>query len=166
VEHGPGVTLAVLSRAVGLSPPALLKRFGSKERLLFRALLPRRPPRWAHTLAQPPGPDPKAELARVLVELCEGFEQVGPAFAALRMSAVDVSEVFPRDQPGPSVLVRRQLTDWLERAGATGDVGCRADAAVGAAEARGFLRWVSPQLVDPSTDAAWAEALAALCLGG
>lgn len=43
-------------------------------------------------------------------------------------------------------------------------VGLSADAAVGAAEARGFLSWVGPQLVDDLSTEQWAVRLAKLCL--
>jgi len=164
VEHGPGVSLAKLSKAVGLSPPALLKRFGSKERLLFRALLPSGPPAWWQTLAAEPGPDARAVLVDVLTELCDTFVDVGPALAALRMSTVDVDTVFPPDALAPPVRVRRMLATWLSRAGATGDTEALADAMVGAAEARGYLTWVGPQLVEGRSTREWAERMAALGL--
>ncbi len=160
VEHGPGVSLATLSRAIGLSPPALIKRFGSKERLLFRALLPAGRPRWADTLTEAPGDDPEAQLTDVLVELCEDFESVGPALAALRMSSLGTASIFPPNDPGPAVAVRRALASWLGRAGHPHPTAALADALVGAAEARGFLRWVGPQMIEPSDTRAWAERLA------
>lgn len=164
LEHGPGVSLARLSAAVGLSPPALVKRFGSKEQLLFRALLPAEPPRWSEVLQAPPGPDPQGVLVEVLVELCETFVDVGPALAALRMSPVEVDRVFPPGEPGPSLRVRADLARWLTRAGVRGDVEALADAAVGAAEARGLLTWVAPQLVDGEATVDWATRLARVCL--
>ena len=111
-------------------------------------------------LAAEPGIEPERVLSEVLLELCESFVEVGPALAALRMSTVQVESVFPIDQPGPSVRVRDQLADWLRRAGVTGDVDALADAAVGAAEARGFLSWVGSQLVNDEPHLAWADRLA------
>ena len=164
VEHGPGVSLSVLSRAIGLSPPSLLKRFESKEQLVFQALLPTEPPQWVHTLAEPPGPEPVEQLAGVLLELCEGFEAVGPALAALRMSPVAVGRVFPPTKPGPAVAARRLMAQWLRAAGVKERVDTLADALVGAAEARGFLTWVGPQMVDDTASMSWARELAALAL--
>lgn len=164
VEQGPGVSLAVIAARVGLSAPALIKRFGSKEQLLFRALLPPEPPPWRRALARPPGDDPHAELADILAELARGFEAVGPALAALRMSGLDVGAVFPIDRPGPPVLVRALLARWLEGAGERGDCEALADAAVGAAEARGFLAWVGPQMIDDRPIERWAADLVAAVL--
>jgi AcrR family transcriptional regulator len=165
VEHGPGVSLAVLAKAVGLTPPALIRRFGSKERLLFRALLPSTPPRWRDTLLAPPGDEPVGVLTSVLVELCQDFQQVGPALAALRMSPVEVDHVFPPDQAGPAVLVRRAMARWLGEAGCGEPSEILADAVVGAAEARGYLAWIGPQMVDSRSDEDWAHRLATTVLG-
>jgi len=164
VENGPGVSLSTIAKAVGLSAPALVKRFGSKERLLFRALLPTRPPRWTQALATSPGDDAQRVLAGVLEDLCAEFSEVGPALAALRMSSVDTSEVFPSAAPGPPVLARRQLATWLAQAGVPHAVAPLADAAVGAAEARGLLSWVGPQMVDSRSTAQWAADLSAVLL--
>ncbi len=166
LEHGPAVPLSVVSAAAGLSAPALLKRFGSKERLVFRALLPSGPPRWWDALVEAPTAEPHSQLAGALVAMCEDFSSVGPALAALRMSRLEVDRMFPPGRPGPAILARMRMADWLRRAG-VGD-GCEvlADAAVGAAEARGFLRWVGPQMVTPADDRVWAEALAEALLPG
>ncbi len=164
VEHGPGVSLAVLSRAIGLSPPALLKRFGSKEQLLFRALLPDRPPVWKTALT---GPLTEATLAVALQRMCAEFRRVGPALAALRMSPMEVARMFPSEALGPAAAARRQMATWLASAGCS-DCAVKADLLVGAAESRGFLTWVGPQmLADPESDASdtsWSERLAAFAL--
>lgn len=164
VEHGPGVTLAVLAKAVGLSPPAIIKRFGAKEHLVCRALLPPEPPRWPERLEANPADDAVEVLTEVLIELCEGFRSVGPAFAALRMSDLEVNEVFPGDEPGPPLVARGLLAAWLCRAGVGAEAVVLADAGVGAAEARGFLQWVGPQMVT-GTDRRWANLLARHLLG-
>jgi AcrR family transcriptional regulator len=164
LEHGPDASLATLSRAVGLSPPALLKRFGSKQRLVFRALLPTGPPAWVSLLASPPGEQPAASLVALLCSLAAEFADVGPALAALRMSPTDVDEVFPPGASSPPLRLRARLGDWLGDAGVA-HAPVRADALVGAAEARGFLRWVSPALVDDRDDTVWAAELVHAVLG-
>lgn len=164
VEHGPGVTLSVLSRAIGLSPPALIKRFASKEQLVFRALLPDGPPVWTAALA---GPLDEKTLASALRQMCAEFRQVGPALAALRMSPMAVSERFPPGGVGPAAAARRQMAAWLATSGHR-DCDVKADLLVGAAEARGFLTWVGPQMLETpgstDSDEAWSEQLAAFAL--
>lgn len=161
-EFGPGAPLSVMARRVGLSAGALVKRFGSKERLVFRALLPDRPPPWRGALAVPPGAALRRELADILASLSEDFFDLGPAFAALRMGG-GTADLFPEDEEAPSLRVRRLLAAWLARAGAREPTDALADALVGAAEARGFLRWVHPRLV-AGEDEAWAASLATWAL--
>lgn len=96
----------------------------------------------------------------MLLELCTTFEEVGPALAALRMSPIAVSRVFPPESESPPLRVRRELARWLDRAGARGDVAVLADTLVGAAEARGFLSWVGSHLVDERSHPQWARDLA------
>lgn len=165
IEHGPGVSLATLSRAIGLSPPGLVKRFGSKGRLVFQALLPVRPPRWPTLLRGAAAGGPIAVLRDVLVTLCEDFVEVGPALAALRMSDADVRGVFPPDYSSPPVVVRRALEQWLGQQGVRGDLSAKADAAVGASEARGYLLWLGPHFVEEPSDERWAARLARAVMG-
>ena len=165
-EQGPGVSLATIGRALGVSAPALIKRFGSKEELVFRALLPPGPPVWREALERAPGADPRAELISLLGAREAEFFQVAPALAALRMSRIPVERVFPEGRPSPPVLARSLLADWLRRAGVAEPCEVRADALVGAVEARGFLRWVGPHMVGPEPVELWAAALVAVVLGG
>jgi len=165
IEHGPGVSLAALSQAIGLSPPALVKRFGSKARLVFLALLPPRPLRWPGLLQEGSDRAPAQVLGDVLVTLCEDFVDVGPALAALRMSDVEVSEVFPLEECAPSLDVRRAIAMWLRGRGVRGDLAALADAAVGAAEARGLLLWLGPQFADDLPTHDWAARLARALIG-
>lgn len=72
--------------------------------------------------------------------------------------------MFPPDQPTPARLARAQLATWLRATGVVDGVVPLADSLVGAAEARGFLRWIGAQMVDPTPDEAWALALAQLAL--
>ncbi len=145
---------------VGLSAPALLRRFGSKEELLFRSLLPQEAPRWWSTIRRPPTADRVADLAGILAELAQDFESVGAALFTLRTGPLDVGAVFPRDQPGPSLAARAAMTRWLAASGVDGPVDVLADLVVGAAEARGFLRWVGPPMTDDDPHEVWAERVA------
>ena len=54
LAFGPSVSVTVIGKRVGISGPAVLKRFGSKENLVTRALLSEAPP----DLSQGPKPGP------------------------------------------------------------------------------------------------------------
>ena len=62
IAHGPAVSMSVIAEQVGLSQPALSKRFGSKETLMVRALLPEPIDAWADMLDA--GPDAGRSVAR------------------------------------------------------------------------------------------------------
>jgi len=163
-EHGPGVSLSTIAARVGLSAPALLRRFDSKEDLVFRALLPPGPPAYVALLATPAAADSRQVLRTLLARTAAEFTHVGPALAALRMSPTPVDRVFPVDRPAPPVRARNDLAAWLAHAHEHGQLTCPEPAAaaellLGAAEARGFFRWVGPRLVEPADDVAWAAAL-------
>lgn len=172
LDHGPGVSLARISREVGLSSPAILQRFGTKDALVFRALLPRHPPATTRLLALPPPADidVDAVLVDLLAAIAEEFRQVGPALAALRMAPHAVPAVFPPDKAGPSVGARLRLARWLaavERDSElpTADEQRLADVLLGAAEARGFLAWVGPQMVSDASDRDWAVGVVSVVRG-
>ena len=63
LQHGPQVSPQVIADAVGLSQPALFKRFGTKTRLMFRALVPAGAPHFVKLLAE--GQDERDISARV-----------------------------------------------------------------------------------------------------
>lgn len=46
MERGPAVSLDVIAERVGVTSPALLKRFGSRQDLMIAALRPSDPPAW------------------------------------------------------------------------------------------------------------------------
>jgi len=163
LEHGPGVSLARIAREVGLSAPAIVQRFGSKDALVFRSLLPDGPPAPTRLLTLPPPADVDvpAVLVELLTELCAEFRQVGPALAAVRMAPVALDGIFPPDAPGPPVRARERLAAWLDAVHDDLPSLALADMLLGAAEARGFFAWVGPQMVSPDDDRAWARDLVA-----
>lgn len=171
-EEGPSVSLARIGERAGLSAAAVLRRFGSKEQLLFAALRPPGEPEFLRVLAAgPTTDDPARELARILTTVCSSFEVVAPALAAVRVSGLDVQRLFPPDRPGPAQQTRDGVRAWLARWDDDGvarivDPEAAADLLVGACEARGFFGWVGAAL-DPVDDLeGWCLRLVRSVLGG
>lgn len=153
LAHGPSVSMAAIGKKVGISGPGVLKRFGSKENLVVRALLTEAPPDLSHGPA--PGPLPE-QLVALLLTLERLLRQAAPRLATLRAGGVTASKWIKTPRPR---LARRNLRHWLERAQeshglAHPDLETAADLLISLVEARGFLSWVEPTWVDPGTG--WA----------
>ncbi len=171
LAFGPSATTARVAERLGISQAAVLKRVGSKEQLLIRALCPSGPPLWATRLDAGPsrGADVRSELIAILVDACAFFAELAPRLVVLRASGIALSRVFPPGMPPPPVLVRHALGGWLARAAAAGVLHCEspamvAEAFLGAIESRGFLRdvggpgWVAgddEQYVAALVDSVW-----------
>jgi AcrR family transcriptional regulator len=117
VERGPGISTAVIAEALGISPPALFNRFGSKEELMIAALSPPAIPPFVEKLTA--GPDDRP-IGRQLLEIAEDvsayFEELSPRLVALRTSGISPEELIKRYDTPPPVVVIRALAGWLSRA--------------------------------------------------
>src|ERR671927_1546002 len=79
LEHGPGVSTQVIARELGVSQPALFKRFATKDALLHAALAPARAD-WPRLVEEPPGEgDVREQLVAIALELSSFFERLVPA---------------------------------------------------------------------------------------
>ena len=116
-EHGPGVSLDLIAERLGVSQPALLKRFGTRKDLMLAALRPPAVLPFEGALHQGPDGRPfQEQLSEVLGWLQDFLEEATPCLAALRESGIPMREVFPRGDGEPMPLrVQHGLTAWLNR---------------------------------------------------
>lgn len=116
-EQGCNATVEDVASAVGISGPALFKRFGTKQALMLEALRPSASTDWLD--AAQDGPDARPIRDQVL-EISKGLarwlDDIVPATAILR-AAGHHPEVIHAEYglPKPS-LMRRGLAGWLTRA--------------------------------------------------
>ncbi len=117
-ESGPGVSLDVVAGKLGVSQPALLKRFGSRQKLMVAALRPPAEPPYAAKLRAGPDDRPlREQLAEVIGWLFAYFEENAPLIAALRESGIPMCDVFPpSDGEPPPLRIKRGVSEWLRRA--------------------------------------------------
>ena len=123
LEHGPSVSTQVIATGVGLSQPALFKRFGTKSELLLRALTPSAIPGWIHRTEAGivPGKDARTQLRVILEEMNAFYVEYAPCWVTLRASTVDFEAFLERAREsaadcGPIVgplRGQRALTGWL-----------------------------------------------------
>lgn len=117
IEHGPSVSISVIADKVGVTQPALSKRFGSKKNLLLEAMLPEAIPQWTLSLADGPDERPFAEqLLEIGERGTEYFADLLPRLMVLRNARLDPSEIISRYEVFPPVVSLRALSEWLERA--------------------------------------------------
>jgi AcrR family transcriptional regulator len=117
VERGPAVSLDAIAQRVGLSSPALLKRFGSRQELMIAALRPSDPPQWVRDLEAGPDERPlEQQLHALIAQVFDFFASEMPCMTALSESGFPLDEIFDRKQtPGPIRSIWA-LSSWLERA--------------------------------------------------
>ena len=147
LAYGPSVSVSVIGKRVGISGPAVLKRFGSKENLVTRALLSEAPP----DLSQGPKPGPlQPQLVAVLLHIERLLLKAAPKLATLRAGGVVASRWVAKPHPH---VARCNLCAWLKQARRShnltyADLETVADLLISLVEARGFLGWVEPTWVD------------------
>jgi len=153
LARGPSATVGEIAAQLGVSGPAILKRFGTKEKLIIQALSSEAPP----DLSQGPGNGPwRPQLVAVLLTIERVLQQAVPQLATRRAGGVKASEWVSQDHPR---MARRNLRAWLESARishglAHAELETAADLLVSLVEARGFLGWVEPTWRDAGDD--WA----------
>lgn len=143
-EAGPGFSMDLVAERLGVTPPALFKRFGSRKALMIAALGPPRPP---FLDALEGGPDERP----IAIQLAAHFELIGawlsehmPRMMALCESGIPLREVHAAFGDPPPVVIIRAMTRWLARATTRGlvriaDPESCAMAMVGALQQRTLL---------------------------
>jgi AcrR family transcriptional regulator len=116
VKQGPTVSTAVIAEKAGVSQAALFKRFGTKETLTLKALLPHDRPLWADRIEK--GPDPKngdlrAQLHEVVELLWTFIQETMPCIAALKASDLSVESFAKFFRTPPPVHGQRALAEWF-----------------------------------------------------
>src|SRR4051812_22089390 len=113
LERGAMVSLDVVAERLGVTSPALLKRFGNRQELMLKALLPPESPAWMAEFDRGPDDRPlESQLAEHFDRIWAFFEDVIPCVSALRESGVPHEKMFEgkRNQPVHSI---RAISRWL-----------------------------------------------------
>jgi AcrR family transcriptional regulator len=146
VERGPNVSLEVIAERVGVTPPALLKRFGSREAIMIAALRTVEEPAWVKELAGGPDDRPlEQQLGALFSRILEFFSSEAARMSTLCESRIPYHRIFDAERPPPPVQHTWALADWLDRAHTRGlarreDFEMVALGMLGALHARAFLK--------------------------
>ena len=168
VEHGPAVPTETIAAELDISPAALLKRFGSKQRLMLESLKPEAEPPWLQMLERGPDGRPFREQ---LDEFLLGALRFFDAHVPRRMAAIKPSDVRAAFPVPPPVVQLRGIARWLDRCHANGmirkvDSEAVAMAIMGGLHGRAFLKMVLGDMIMAGDDASYLQEIADLFISG
>jgi AcrR family transcriptional regulator len=115
------VSLDVIARRVGLTSPALLKRFRTREELMIAALRPSDAPAWVAELEH--GPDDRplvVQLTDLIDRVLDYLSSEMPCLTALSESGFPVEHIFDQAEAPPPFRGIWALAQWLKRAAQRG----------------------------------------------
>ncbi len=125
IEQGPSVSTTVIADRLGISQAALFKRFGTKQELMFAALLPPEKPAWIQAVEQ--GPDDRdalLQLQEIAQLISDFFDTLIPRIATLKASGCDMRLLLhSRYEVPPPLRGVAALTSWLAALQAQGRIG-------------------------------------------
>lgn len=117
IEHGSSVSTETIAARLGVSGPALLKRFGSKRELLKAAFAVGSAPPWLAMVEE--GPDERdisVQLREVALTIDAFFRKMVPAFSVLREAGITPQEFRGESENSPAARAQDSMTDWFKRA--------------------------------------------------
>ncbi|HEX4025309.1 MAG TPA: TetR/AcrR family transcriptional regulator [Steroidobacteraceae bacterium] len=142
LQVGVNAPVALVAKALGVTPAALFHRTGSKEQLFVMAMKPTDPRQFKLLKHMEDGPAAgtpvRAQLVEILTRLSSHLAVTSPNLFLLFAAGMLKPHQRNPDLPGQT---RKHLVAWLRRARRFGDLHCRstavmAEALVGSLEAR------------------------------
>ncbi len=115
-QKGTQASVQTIADEVGISQPALFKRFGTKKELIERALSGIQEPSWFTTADREITDRPFAEqLKDLLREIYEFFNTMHPIFLLIRNSGINPHSIIKHAETPLPEKGRKKLTEWLEK---------------------------------------------------
>ena len=118
LEQGPFVSLDLIAERLGVTTPALFKRFGSRNALLLSALKLPEHPSFLTLLEQ--GPDAAqpfdTQLHAIIDAHMQFLDESWPCMAALRESGIPKEQIKELLGKSPLSKAVKLFTQWLDRA--------------------------------------------------
>lgn len=139
LEQGPAVSLDVVAEKLGVTGPALIKRFGTRQNLMLAALKPPETWPWVEKYQRSDARPIEVQLEELLTDIWEFFAEIIPCMMALRQSGIDPEKIQHSKMPAP-LKGMQGLTKWIESAREAGLVEV-ADAETAAASMLGGLQF-------------------------
>jgi len=166
-ELGPQVPLDEVAGRLGVTSPALLKRFGNRQNLILEALRPPLTVPFQADLRR--GPDPakplKGQLEAMFTQCHDFLVEVLPGVAVLRESGIPQHKLF-KNSEGPLNFLR-DLAQWVKVAVDSGlaeaeDPSTVATAILGAIQTRVFTAHITKHAYTSRSNREYLKDLAQL----
>lgn len=122
LKHGPSVSTQVIADELGISQPALFRRFGTKEELLMAALGPKVPPFIEDIEAGPTAEAFEPQLRSLLKSIGDFFWEMIPCISVLRSAGIHSFDQMLHHEDPPPIRTHKSLIAWLTRARALGHI--------------------------------------------
>jgi AcrR family transcriptional regulator len=117
LEQGPQVSLDLIAERLGVSAPALFKRFGSRNALLLASLALPEHPRFIDLLEGEPDDRPfETQLHEIIEAHMQFLDEGWPCMAALRESGIPKEQIKDLFAKSPVMKAVPLFVRWLERA--------------------------------------------------
>ena len=173
MEGGLSVSTQIIAERLGISQPAIFKRFGTKEELVLASLAP--PERipvldWIDGLCV--SNDLEGQLSEVLGKIWESLQWIIPRMMVLQTSGIAPSTFLARYKTPPLINVLESIAGYFRRAQengalrADGDARTWAMSLLGAVQGRAMVRYVVQSNYGAENDADYLSGVAALLLRG
>ena len=163
IEHGASVSTETIAARLGVSGPALLKRFGSKKELLKAAFSVGKLPPWLSLVEAGPDERPvRVQLREVAGTIDAFFRKMVPAFAVFREAGLTPEEWRGEDGVPPPTRSLYTVAGWFRRAQErgllrAGDPNVMASLFLAGIQHRYFMAHMTNQPVPSEEEDPWLE---------
>ena len=124
LELGPSVSAELIAERLGISQPALFKRFKTKQNLLLTALRPPAVPPFTKRVDAGPTDQPLAQQVQLIAEeMLDFFLLHSPAMMTLAASGIPPLAVMEAYEQPPPLVALRSLSGFFCRARSMGLIG-------------------------------------------
>ncbi|WNG13300.1 TetR/AcrR family transcriptional regulator [Cystobacter fuscus] len=165
IEHGSSVSTETIAARLGVSGPALLKRFGSKRELLKAAFAVGSAPPWLPMVEEgPDNRDISVQLRELALTIDAFFRKMVPAFSVLREAGLTPEEIRGDSEDSPAARAQDSMTAWFKRAQERGllregDPSLMAGLFMAGVQYRYFLAHITQQRVPTEEEDPFVERL-------
>ncbi|MCK5115311.1 MAG: TetR/AcrR family transcriptional regulator [Candidatus Aegiribacteria sp.] len=117
LKHGPNVSTQIIADKVGLSQPALFKRFGTKKELFLRAVVPSEDLPVLDWINSSPIPGPfRPQFEQLLINVLDTLTWVLPRIQLLQAARIPRKVVMARYKTPPPIMLTRSIAGFFKRA--------------------------------------------------